>query len=99
MNEYEKVLFSAPSIEYPFCVFCGKPATNRHHIVFRSQGGSGGATVTVCGFGNASGCHGKLHSRMIHLRWNGEWEYLETETPTKYEKALLMEGWKRLKWQ
>ena len=93
MNELQKPLFAAPSIESESCPFCGKPATNRHHIVPRSQGGSKGATVTVCGMGNASGCHGLIHAHRLHLRFiEGRWEYLRTE-PMKYEKALEMEGW------
>lgn len=86
-------MLSAPKIETFLCPFCGKPATNRHHIIPRSQGGTDGPTVTVCGMGNASGCHGLLHSRKLHLRFNGRWEFLRTEEPTKYEKALEMGGW------
>lgn len=97
MNELQKPLFYAPSIESECCPFCGKPATNRHHIVPRSQGGTKGATVTVCGMGNASGCHGLLHAHKLHLKHeNGQWFYLRTAEPMKYEKALNMEGWKRL---
>lgn len=96
MNELQKALFNAPSIETRLCPFCGRPATNRHHIVPRSQGGHDGATITVCGMGNASGCHGKLHSLRLHLRWVGHWEFLETKEPTKYQTALTMEGWQKL---
>ena len=46
--------------------------------------------------GNASGCHGKLHSHKLHLRYTDGWEYLETDEPTKYQTALNMEGWKPL---
>lgn len=96
MNLLDEPLYNAPSIELPYCPFCGKPATNRHHIVPRSRGGKGGATVTVCGMGNASGCHGKLHSHLLHLRYADVWEYLETEQPTKYQNALSMDGWRSL---
>lgn len=99
MNLLQEALMQAPSIEAYCCPFCGKPATNRHHIVPRSQGGHDGPTVTVCGMGNASGCHGKLHDHRLHLRWQGNrWEYLETKEPTKYQNALSMEGWKKLPW-
>lgn len=94
MNELEKALYHAPSLHSPYCVICGKPATNQHHVVFRSQGGEGGATVSVCGFGNASGCHGKLHNRTLHLRFTDRWQYLETDKPTKYQTALAMSGWR-----
>lgn len=88
----------APSIDLPYCPFCGKPAQNRHHVIPRSHGGTKGATITVCGFGNASGCHGKLHSHLLHVRYTDRWEYLETEKPTKYQKALEMEGWRELRY-
>lgn len=96
MNLLEKALMEAPSISTPYCPFCGKPTTNRHHIVPRSHGGTNGATIDVCGMGNASGCHGKLHSHRLHLRYADGWEYLETDEPTKYQTALNMEGWKPL---
>lgn len=92
-------LMDKPSIETPFCPFCGKAVNNRHHIVPRSDGGKDSPTVTVCGMGNASGCHGKFHHYKLHLRWNDGWEYLETDEPTKYQTALEMDGWQRLKWQ
>ncbi len=85
-----------PSIDGGFCPFCGRPATNRHHIVPRSQGGADGPTVAVCGMGGLSGCHGLLHSHMLHLRWRDGWEALRTDEPTKYERALAMDGWRRL---
>lgn len=69
MNELQRALFGAPSFHAERCPFCGRPATNRHHIVPRSQGGTDGATIDVCGAGNASGCHGKLHAHTLHLRY------------------------------
>lgn len=96
MDRLQADLMGRPSIETELCPFCGRPAQNRHHIVFRSQGGEHGPTVTVCGLGNTSGCHGMLHSRMLHLRWRDGWEWLRTERPTKYQEALEMDGWKRL---
>ena len=68
-------------------------------------------TIRLCGEGNASGCHGKAHAGMLHFRWaetehkdkrtgevliGGHWEYLETDEPTKYQKALEMDGWRPL---
>lgn len=92
-------MMGAPSVEGDLCAFCGRPATNRHHVVPRSQGGAEGPTVCVCGMGNASGCHGLLHSHRLHLRWDDEgfrWLYLRTEEPIKYDKALDMDGWREL---
>ena len=46
--------------------------------------------------GNASGCHGKLHSHTLHVRYENGWQYLETSQPTKYQDALAMDGWRNL---
>lgn len=89
-----------PSIKSDYCVFCGRPKNSEHHVVPRSQGGSKGATLSVCGFGNESGCHGLLHSHNLHVNFDEDlnsWIYLYTPVPTKYEKALQMSGWKLLK--
>ena len=99
MNEHQKKLMKGPSISGSVCPFCGRPVANSHHIVPRSQGGVKGPTVNVCGMGNASGCHGKLHSHMLHLRFDADswqWMYLRTKEPMKYEKALELDGWKPL---
>ena len=97
MNELQRMYqYSAPSIELPYCPFCGKKATNRHHIVPRSQGGGDGATVTVCGMGNASGCHGLLHDHKLHMRYTDHWEYFRSEEPVKFQDALEMDGWRPL---
>lgn len=92
-------LMDKPSITGPICPFCGRKATQAHHIVPRSLGGTNGPTIKVCGFGNAAGCHGLLEQHKLHLRWNDEiqwWEYLRTPESTKYQKALEMEGWVEL---
>ena len=97
MNELEKALYYAPSINTLWCPFCGKMATNKHHIVPRSRGGTNGATVNVCGIGNVTGCHGKLHKHLLTMKYeDGRWYYLETEQPVKYQAALAMKGWKPL---
>lgn len=99
MNRHQRAMMALPSIELRrdgaiVCPFCGRPATNRHHIVPRSQGGHDGPTVAVCGLGNASGCHGMLHAHRLHLRpdGNGWWEWIATE-PMKHEQALMRIGW------
>lgn len=96
MNELQKRMFHAPSIITPECPFCGRPSTNRHHIIPRSQGGHDGPTIDVCGMGNASGCHGRLHDHTLHLRYEGDWQYLRTDQPTKYQDALAMDGWRSI---
>lgn len=102
MNLLEAELMKGPSIETETCAFCGRAyPLNKHHIVRRSAGGGDGPTVVCCGFGSnlrdADGryyCHGLLHAHMLHVRLvDGEWWYLRTKEPTKYEKALEMDGW------
>lgn len=66
--------------------------------------------LPLCGLGNASGCHGLAHQNRLHFRWvrpreafnrptpqgSGHWEYLITDEPTRYERALEMDGWRSL---
>lgn len=72
-------LLGKPSIESVLCPFCGAVATNRHHIIPKGMGGTKQAkripTITVCGMGNASGCHAKLHSHELELDWQDGWMY------------------------
>lgn len=118
MNEYERALMGRPSVDTMdgTCAVCGKPATDKHHIVKRSAGTLRYAdgtevtkpTVRLCGSGNASGCHGLAHAQKLHFRYveaqvdgfgaqrKGHWEYLHTREATKYERALEMDGWRRL---
>lgn len=99
-NTQERKLMDKPSIESDLCAFCGAFATNRHHIIPRSRGGKSGPTVSVCGNGNTSGCHGRLHDRTLHLDWrDGEWHYLRTLKPTKTFDALELDGWQPLRTQ
>lgn len=110
----------APSIVLYHCAICGKTyPLNQHHIVRRGAGKlyqhgveMKKPTITLCGSGNASGCHGLAHQNRLHFRWvamrqrdwqygepcisAGHLEYLITEEPTKYERALEMGGWQEL---
>lgn len=71
-------LMAAPSISTPCCAVCGRGGhLERHHMVKRSAGRlwlpSGveapKPTVTLCGHGNADGCHGKAHAGLLHFRF------------------------------
>lgn len=97
VNKHQLRMMNKPSIETECCPFCGKPASNRHHIVPRSQGGTNGPTITVCGIGNMSGCHKLLHDHKLHIRFTTRWEYLRTEEPTRFDEALMMTGWKEIR--
>lgn len=74
----DRELMGKPNIDNAngCCAICGKPATNKHHIVKRSAGKLvrdgreiKKPTVRLCGEGNASGCHGLAHQGKLHFRW------------------------------
>ena len=78
VDELYKPLIGKPNIDNVdhVCCVCGKPASNKHHIVKRSAGKLvvdgreiQKPTVRLCGSGNASGCHGKAHKGLLHFRW------------------------------
>ena len=96
VNEYDRALMAAPSVEGDCCAVCGRFPVEKHHVVFRSRGGSNGAVIPLCGFGNTSGCHGLAHSYRLHFRYEDGWEYFLADEPVKYDKALGMDGWRRL---
>lgn len=99
MNRLHEFLMDKPSLKSDRCEFCGRPKGSDHHIVPRSQGGTNGPTISVCGYGNESGCHGLLHSHRLHLWWDTEsdqWIYLYTIEPTKMQNAIEMVGWQPL---
>ena len=105
-------LMEAPTIELTHCAVCGRTAPlNAHHIVWRGWGNldvetgrRAKPTVTLCGIGSnlydADGrmlCHGKAHQLMLHFRYDrGRLEYLETDEPTEYARALDMDGWQEI---
>ena len=98
-------LMQCPTIRMDWCPICGRTSPlEQHHLVWRSQGKLfkegkelPKPTITLCGFGNNMPyCHGKVHNRLLHFKWDDGLWYLETEKPTSYLKALDMEGWKWL---
>lgn len=102
-------LMEAESVVLPYCAICGRTyPLERHHIVWRSWGKLfrdgkevQKPVITLCGRGNnlrdADGrlfCHGRAHNRMLHFRYEGELQCLETAEPTDYMSALEMNGWR-----
>lgn len=103
MPELWRPLMDAPSAGDRRCVVCGRAwPLNRHHVVPRSKGElwRGGRrvpkpTALLCGCGNASGCHGKAHSGLLHFRCEGgRLQFLEVPEPCGYAEALGMGGWR-----
>lgn len=105
-------LMGKPSIKAHRCVVCGCTyPLNNHHIVRRSAGKMyvngielEKPVITLCGSGNASGCHGLAHENRLHFRWvtvpqkavekglptinGGHWEYKIFDEPIKYIDAI-----------
>lgn len=104
-------MMGRPSVKADRCLVCGAASPlDQHHVVPRSAGKAYDETgrelrkptVTLCGPGNAGGCHGLAHGRKLHFRWaegknnEGHWEFLLTPNATKYQDALELDGWRRL---
>lgn len=72
MNEYERQNMRGTSVSNAqgLCVVCLRaPATDRHHVVFRSAGGGDGPLLSLC-----RDCHERAHQRRLHFRWvDGPW--------------------------
>ena len=94
LNETNKHLIGKPSLKSDYCVVCGARATNQHHVIQKGMGGSKAKipTVSLCGMGNTSGCHGKAHSGRLHFDYRDGWYYCETE-PCSYLEALETGEW------
>lgn len=97
-------LMDAPSIRQDHCVICGRRGhLEQHHIVRRGAGQlvrDGKVvpkpTVTLCGLGNTSGCHGLAHQNRLHFRYDAKRDRIQALTfaePTKYADALEQDGW------
>lgn len=77
LPEMLRPLMRGPSVETVRCAVCGRAGRlERHHIVRRSAGRmyrhgveAPKPTVTLCGLGNAGGCHGLAHANRLHFRW------------------------------
>ena len=97
LNRYDAQNMKGKTIRSDRCVFCGRPSYDQHHVVPRSHGGADGPTVAVCGSGNASGCHGRIHRGELHLRWDGaRWLYLLTPGGCTVDEAWASDGWRPL---
>lgn len=98
-------MMGKPSIDNAehFCCICGKPATNRHHIVKRSAGKLvvdgvevKKPTVRLCGEGNASGCHGLAHAGKLHFRWVDEQAFKNVKANGMFEHYAIGGHWECL---
>ncbi len=64
----------------PWCVACGRQATNKHHEPPKGIGGIGKKgqeppVLSLCGSG-VTGCHGMRHRGTMQFRYRrGRWEF------------------------
>lgn len=77
LPEFLRPLMDGTTLRLDHCAVCGKTyPLNQHHIVRRGAGKlyhDGHEVqkpcITLCGSGNASGCHGLAHANRLHFRW------------------------------
>ena len=76
-GEFFEALLDKPSVpDNGRCAICGRPAHDKHHVVQKGIGGVSDEiearipTMPLCGAGNASGCHGLMHARKLHVYWD-----------------------------
>ena len=73
---YERLLDKPSIVDTDFCAICGRPAIDKHHVIKKGMGGYSKETekripqMRLCGFGNASGCHGLMHKGRLHVYWD-----------------------------
>lgn len=92
-------MYTAPSVRREWCVVCGRPAQNDHHVIPGARHATRehpeSPTLSLCGMGNASGCHGAAHAHRLHFRFTDRWEYMWTDEPLKEDAAHeIVKGWR-----
>lgn len=86
-------MYAAPSVRREWCVVCGRPATNMHHVIPNDRRHS--PALSLCGMGNASGCHGAAHAHRLHFRFTDRWEYMWTDEPmNELDASEIRDGWR-----
>jgi len=96
MTEYDKLLVGKPDLISDCCVFCGQRATDKHHMIYRSRGGTTlSPLISVCKY-----CHSLIHLGLIIIAWDEEancYRYLRAGHSTKIDKAMDQQGWRLLR--
>lgn len=107
---YERLLDKPSIVDTDFCAICGSPAIDKHHVIKKGMGGYSKETekripqMRLCGFGNASGCHGLMHKGRLHVYWDesmGGWVFWVSPEPMKdfdawynhWDEFLPIPGW------
>ena len=102
-NSYKDNLLDKPSLIRDECVICGRPATDKHHVIQKGMGGVSKQTekriplLALC-----RSCHNEVHQKRLHINWRNGWLYLRTMNGMADDKAwneyedlfTPMLGWK-----
>ena len=79
-----------------YCIVCGKPNANAHHIPPIGTGRRDrwqGAIVRLCGSGT-TGCHGAFHAGKLELRYTPDgWEWRGESSPMDGRPGLIARRW------
>ena len=113
MSAFKAQMLDKPSVvDEPYCAVCGKPATNKHHVIPKGMGGVSAELekripkIRLCGMGNADGCHGDVHAKLLHLYWDddycgGSWMMYRSIQPVddklcwelRHDEYTVLPGW------
>lgn len=79
------------------CVACGMPGAERHHrrrkrVNHDGLAHSAANGIRLCGRGNVSGCHGRVHSRPTWAREHG-YIVLPEQDPREVPMWHYSRGW------
>lgn len=95
-NAYRDNLLDRPSMtDGDRCVICGRFANDKHHVIPKGMGGVPAQLerripkLLLCGNGNASGCHGLVHQKLLHLNYTDAmgWCFFISKAPMDDELA------------
>lgn len=80
LNRQQARYLDKPSLKSDVCAVCGRKAANDHHVIVKGLGGVSKElekripTISLCGMGNVTGCHGAAHKHRIEFEYDDDRE-------------------------